>query len=313
MTFTNRRLQREANVVHLNRLRTFIRVVECASFSGAARTLNVSQSAVSQQIKALEAALGTRLLLRGADQVVPTASGKLVHEQALRIIDLWEELLTKLQHSASDDAARLLIGSSTVPSTYVLGQVMYRFRRLHPLTEVSVRVGDSTVVWDWVHDDVVDIGVTGMFRSVPGIDHRPLVSDTIVLIAPCSHPWAGHTISPGELQNVPFIWRAAGSGTRKAIEDAFFRWGLDPDSVPRTGELGSTEAVVSAVEAGLGLSFVSSHAVRPALALERICTVRVDSPPIERQFYLIYKSSRADDPLLASFIKSASGDEEYRT
>lgn len=309
MTFTNRRLRREANDVHLNRLRTFIRVVECASFSGAARTLKLTQPAVSQQIKALEDALGATLLVRGADHIRPTESGQLVHEQARRIIDLWEELLTKLQHTAADEAAKLLVGSSTVPSTYVLGQVLYRFRDANPSTEVSVQVGDSAAVWDWVRDDVVDIGVTGMFRAVPGIEHHPFVSDTIVLIAPCSHPWSGRTVSPDQLQDVPFIWRAAGSGTRNAVEDAFSRWGINPNRVPRTGELGSTEAVISAVEAGLGLSFVSSRAIRPALALERICTVQVDSPPIERQFYLIYKSSRAHHPLLAAFVKCATGDE----
>lgn len=292
--------------MHLNRLRTFIRVVDCASFSGAARTLDLTQPAVSQQMKALEDALGTPLLVRGTDQVRPTAAGKLVYEQARRIVKLWDELLEQIHLTGDDVPSQLIIGSSTVPAAYVLGQVMYRFRRASPMTEVILQVGDSTDVWDWVRDDMVDMGVTGVFRSMPGIEHRPIARDTIVLIAPCSHPWAGRTISPGELEHIPLIWRANGSGTRRTVEDAFIRWGIDPTTVPRACELGSTEAVISAVEAGVGLSFVSSLAVRPALALKRICTVEVEGAPVERQFYLIYKSSRARNSLLATFLASVS-------
>lgn len=298
--------------MHLNRLRALVRVVDCGSFSGAARSLNLTQPAVSQQVKALEDALGTPLLVRGADRVRPTVSGQLVYERARHILDMWDDLVRQVRGTDADgEMTELVVGSSTVPATYVLGQVMYRFRCIRPSTQVTVQVGASADVWNWVRDDVVDVGVTGMFRSgMPGIDHRPLLRDTIVLIAPCSHPWAGRTVSPAELQTVPFLWRADGSGTRRATEDAFLRWGIDPTTVPRAGELGSTEAVVSAVEAGLGLSFVSSLAVRPALALQRICTVEVEGPPIERQFYLIFKSAKVRDPLLASFLACAAEDED---
>lgn len=294
--------------IHLNRLRTFTRVVECASFSGAARTLNLTQPAVSQQIKALEDTFGTTLLIRGAEQVRPTPAGELVYEQARRILQLWEELAAQLRQTAHSTRENI-VGSSTVPATYVLGDVLYRFRRDVPGTEVTVKVGDSTRVWDWVRDDVVDVGVTGVFRAVAGVEHRPIVRDTIVLIAPCGHPWAGRTVSPAELQHVPLVWRAPGSGTRRAVEEAFSRWGMDPAAAPRAAELESTEAVVSAVAAGVGLAFVSSLAAGPALALERICTVEVEGAPLDRQFYLIYKSSRTGDPLLASFLASASADE----
>lgn len=299
--------------MHLNRLRTLIRVVDCASFSGAARSLNLTQPAVSQQIKALEDALGTTLLVRGADRVRPTTSGKLVYEQARRIVSLWDDVVRQVQVTGADnEAAELIVGSSTVPATYWLSQVMYRFRHVRPSTEVTVQVGDSAKVWEWVRDDLVDVGITGIFRSgMSDIDHHPLLRDTITLIAPCAHPWAGRTVSPVELRTAPFLWRASGSGTRQAMEDAFIRWGIDPTSVPRAGELGSTEAVVSAVEAGLGLSFVSSLAVRPALALQRICAVEVESPPIERQFYLIHKSAKVGDPLLASFVACACDEEHF--
>lgn len=293
--------------MHLNRLRTFVRVVDCASFSGAARTLDVSQSAVSQQVKALETALGATLLLRAPDQVRPTARGQLVYEHARRMLEQWEQLLDQLETAGAADG-KLAVGSSTVPSAHVIGPVMYRFRRVRPAVEVSVQVGDSTDVWDWVQNDVVDIGVTGLLRSAPGIEHRPLIQDTIALIAPCSHPWAGRAVAPAELQDAPFLWRERGSGTRQAAEDALRRWGVEPERVPKAGELGSTEAVVSAVEAGLGVSFVSSLAVRPALTLGRICSVEIDAPPIGRLFYLIYKSSRVHDPLLTAFVDCATDD-----
>lgn len=292
------------DAIHFNRLRTFTRVVDCASFSGAARTLNLTQPAVSQQIKALEDALGTPLLIRSTEEVRPTPAGRLVYEQAVRIMQQWDELVEQV-NEMTRNRRELVVGSSTVPATYVLGDVLYRFRENVPGTEVTVKVGDSTLVWDWVRDGVVDVGVTGTFRPVPGVQHRPIARDTIVLIAPCSHPWAGRTIAPAELQHVPLLWRAAGSGTRQVVEEAFARWGIDPAAAPRAGELGSTEAVVSAVAAGVGLSFVSSFAAGPALTLNRVCTVEVEGDKLERQFYFIYKSSRAGEPLLASFLATA--------
>src|SRR5690606_28083736 len=134
--------------------------------------------------------------------------------------------------------------------------------------------------------------------------HVPLGDDELLLIAPCNHPWTRRApVSPRELADQPFVARVPESGTRTAAEAALRSWGIDPGSLHVAIELGTTEAVVAAVEAGLGVSFVSRWAVQPALALGRVCTVPVDARRICLRFYLIYHDNLEGKPLLRRFLQ----------
>lgn len=289
--------------MHLNRLRAFVRVVECGSFSRAARSLGLTQPAVSQQIKSLEALLGTRLLVRGSDAVGLTPAGQRVLPYARRILQLWDALVDETRDEASGAlSGRLAVGASTVPAGYLLGDLIGRFRRRHPRIDVTVRVADSAGVVAWVQEDRVDCGATGMRVPVPGVDHVVFARERLSVITPPDHPWAGRTVRPADLAAVPLVWRERGSGTRQAAEEALLRWGIDPRDIPVAAEVGSTEAVVGAVQAGLGLALISSLAAKTAMAAGRVGVARVDGPPAEREFYFIYKATRAGEPLLAAFL-----------
>lgn len=290
--------------MHFNRLRALVAVIDHGSFSQAARSLGMSQPAVSQQIKALERALGTTLVERHGEPLRPTPAGHIAYRHARSILALWGELEEQIRELQEGAAGRLVLGASTVPATYILPALIGRFRERYPHVDVAMEVAASDTVRDWVLSGQVDMGAVGSRKEDDHLVHVPLGDDELLLIAPCNHPWTRRApVSPRDLVDQPFVARVPASGTRSAAEAALRSWGIDPASLHVAIELGTTEAVVGAVEAGLGVSFVSRLAVQPALALGRVCTVPLDAPPIRRRFYLIYQRSREGNPLLRRFLQ----------
>lgn len=293
--------------MNLNRLRALIAVVEAGGFSSAARVLGMSQPGVSQQIKALEQELNAQLLERGGDGTRLTRSGALVYERAKRIVGEWRQLQEALSTAEGGLGGRLTLGASTIPSTYLLPEIICRFRKAHPGVEIRMEVGSSEAVASWVAQRQVDAGFTGMAR--PGDAHlqfQPFSADRLLVIAPCGHPLASkRRIQAEELRGVPFVSRRAGSGTRAAFEKALANLNVRYDELQVVAELGSTEAVIGAVEAGLGVAVVSSWAVRPALALRRVCACELEGPPIQRNLWLCVRKDRAEERLIAAFASLA--------
>lgn len=290
--------------MHLNRLRALIAVIEHGGFSQGARALGVSQPAISQQIKALETDLGATLIERHTDPVRPTEAGAIVYRQAKKMLQLWDEAVRDIRRLQDRSLGRLSFGASTIPATYLLPPLISRFREQHPRIDVSMEVADSAVVTAWVLEGRVDIGAVGAPPDDSRLVHTVLGEDELLPLAPVGHPWAdGREVEPRLLTTQPLVQRERGSGTRRAMEEALEGWGIDPDAFAVAAELGSTEAVVAAVEAGLGISFVSKWAARPALTLGRVAAFRVKAPPVRRRFYLITRKSRRHDPLVAAFFE----------
>lgn len=288
--------------MHLNRLRALVAVIELGGFSQAARHLGVSQPAVSQQIRALETALSTTLIRRQGEPVQATAAGRAVYSRAKQILALWEEAEQAVRDLAQQPSGRLILGASTVPATYLLPPLISRFRKAHPQVDLAVEVADSRRVREGILSGRIHLGVVGSHEPDPRLVYQPFAEDELVLIGPCSHPWSRREeVCPEELASEPFVLREEGSGTRCAMEEGLSEWGIDPGHLKVAAEVGSTEAVVAAVEAGLGISFVSRWAVTPALTLGRVRAIRVQAPPIRRRFYLVARPSLMDDPLVRAF------------
>lgn len=288
--------------MHLNRLRALIAVIEHGGFSQGARALGVSQPAISQQIKALETDLGTTLIERHTDPIRASEAGVIAYRQAKKMLELWDEAVHEIRRLQDRSLGRLLLGASTIPATYLLPPLIFRFREEHPRIDVSMDVSDSAIVAAWVLEGRVDIGAVGTVVDDNRLVQTVLGDDELLPIAPAGHPWAGGTVEPHLLPTQPLVQRERGSGTRRTMEQALEGWGIEPDAFSVAAELGSTEAVVAAVKAGLGISFVSKWAAKPALTLGRVATFRVKAPPVRRRFHLIVRKSRRHDPLVAAFF-----------
>jgi DNA-binding transcriptional LysR family regulator len=117
---------------------------------------------------------------------------------------------------------------------------------------------------------------------------EPFMEDRMVLVVAASHEWAGQEIPLDNLRHSPLLMREFGSGSRRIVEQALAKAGLKMKDLRTTMELDSTEGLLCAVEAGLGVTFVSGWAVRNQLALKTLAVARVRGLKLRRQFSLAY-------------------------
>jgi DNA-binding transcriptional LysR family regulator len=274
--------------VNVSQLRTFVTVVEHRSFSEAARLLGVSQPAVTMQVQALEADVGATLLDRGYRKVELTEAGRTLLPYAQRVLAELEEARDSIDSLSGTVTGRLSVAASTTPGQYILPRLLGGFLAEHPEVGVTLRVFDTADVVAHVESGQADLGMTGAEVHGARVLYERLGSDSLVLICPPDHPLATKPkVLLADLTDEPFIVREAGSGTRMVAEDILRRGGVDPAEIRVVLELGTNEAVVSAVEGGMGLGIVSALVAGKALELGTVAAVREPSFPLERPLYLV--------------------------
>jgi DNA-binding transcriptional LysR family regulator len=274
--------------VNVTQLRTFVAVVDHHSFSEAARLLGVSQPAVTMQIQALEADMGATLLDRGYRKVEVTEAGRALLPHARKILAEIEAAHTSLEALSDTVTGRLTIAASTTPGQYVLPRLLGSFLAEYPEVGVTLRVHDTTEVVEHVEGGTADLGMTGAEVHGARVHYEQLGSDDLVLICPAGHPMASREkLAFGDLTGEPFIVRESGSGTRMAAEDMIRRSGVDPAELEVVMELGTNEAIVSAVEGGMGLGIVSEQVARKAIDLGTVAEIAGAGFPVARELFLV--------------------------
>jgi DNA-binding transcriptional LysR family regulator len=196
-------------------------------------------------------------------------------------------------------SGRLAIGASTVPSEFIIPKFLRQFRALHPLVAISLKVGSSREMLQLLENGVVDLCVIGSLPSGSRLDSFVVAEDALTLIAPPGHPLQGAKLHVDDLRAQPFILREPGSGTRDAAVAALSALGLSDEALTVVGEVGSHEAVVAAVEAGLGLSVVSSLAASRAVADGRVVALDWPGSTQRRHFYCVTKEGAVTPAALA--------------
>lgn len=244
------------------RLVVFRAVAEQLSFRKAAEQLYLTQPAVSLQIKALEEDLGAQLFDRSGAQVSLTPAGEVLLHYAHQSHTLLLEADAEIGAVTGHRAGELAIGASTTIAQYVLPRLLGEFRGLHPRISLRLVSGNTENIVDAIAKHRIAIGfIEGPARS-RDVKTQPFLVDELVLIAPAAHQWARRDRIPCSLlTSAPLLMRERGSGTRDVIEAALERHGIKRASLQIAMELDSTEAIKSAVEAGLGAGFVSSWAL----------------------------------------------------
>ena len=292
--------------MNLENLRAYIEVVKLESFSEAARHLAVTQPAVSHQIQKLERDLGVHLLDRKEGGVSMTAAGEQFHRFALKVLSEEIHLTEKLQGLTGTVNGKLVLGASTVPGEYILPRLLGHFVELHPAVEASVLVGDTDAVAEKVMSGECDLGFVGAVVEGRGLKRSEFLTDELVLIVPITHPLAGRTSVPiADLEGEKLIDREAGSGTMRSARQILQQTGFDGRQWQKAMTFGSTQAIVSAVEAGLGVAFVSVFAAQKSIECGHIGALRIDGVPLKRDLYVTYLENHLTSRLQQEFLSFA--------
>lgn len=274
--------------MNVAQLRTFISVVDRGSFSEAARILGISQPAVTMQIQSLEADLGATVLDRGYRRVALTEAGRTLLPYARRVLAEIEQARDSIESLSGVVSGRLTVAASTTPGQYLLPRMLGGFLHANPEVGVTLRVYDSADVVAHVEAGESDLGMTGAEVHGARVSYEQLGTDDLALICPADHPLANASgLTFSDLTGEPFIVRESGSGTRMAAEEVIRRGGVDPAELSVVMELGTNEAIVSAVEGGMGLGIVSTQVAKKALQLGTVAEIAGAGFPVARPLFLV--------------------------
>ncbi|MFL2639895.1 MAG: selenium metabolism-associated LysR family transcriptional regulator [Dehalococcoidia bacterium] len=287
-------------------LRTFLEIVRAGNFSEAARSLKLSQPAVSFQIQKLEQDLGAKLLERGSGKLAITPAGLVFKEHAESIIAEEDTMIEELSALRSEVIGRLSIAASTVPGEFILPYVITDFRNEYPNVNIDIEVSDTNGVVKMVNDGPYDLGFTGAKVEVANMVQTKFYKDRMVLIVPNHHPFSTRSwITVEELQEQQMIWREGGSGTMSNIQKILQKAGVDPSTWKNLSSLGSTQSVISGVQAGLGISFVSDFAVKPLVDAGLLKSIPINKINLERDLFIVHKKNGLTTKLQQTFFKFA--------
>lgn len=278
----------EGNAVNISQLKTFIAVVDHHSFSEAARVLGISQPAATMHVQSLESDIGATLFDRGYRNISLTEAGDALLPYARRILAEVDDAHHAIESMGDVVTGRVTIAASTTPGQYLLPRLLGTFLKACPEVGVTLRVYDSADVVEHVAHGEADFGMTG--AEVPGarVHYEQLGTDELVLICPANHRLAGGpALTFMSVAGEPFIVREAGSGTRLAAEEIIRRSGVEPADLEIVMELGTNEAILSAVEGGMGLGIVSKQVAAKALELGTVAAVHGAGFPVARPLFLV--------------------------
>lgn len=289
-------------------LETFALVADLGSFSAAARSLGLTQPAVSLQIKSLEKELAAPLIDRSGGKVVLTPAGHTAYAHAKKILADRELMIADIPRATGRIAGQLLLGASNIPGEYLLPPVLSEFGRQYPEVSISLEISDSSGVLDKLRMERIELGFVGT-RPESEFAYLRFAEDRLVLITPPHHSLSVKRKVPLEaVSGERFVTRVEGSGTRKKFEAVLGERGIKPDSLDIAAELGSTQAVISAVQAGMGVSVVSQKAAEQPSRSGFIAMMDFSGVDFSRDFYVVYAKDRPLSVAAETFLGIASGD-----
>ena len=277
--------------MHLETLKTFCDLVETGSLSRAARLNLVSQSAVSQQLRALERRYGRRLIERAPRiGARATEAGRLLYDEAKPLLERLAGLEQRLRARSGVVAGTVRVATVYSVGLHTLPPAIKRCLADHPNVHVRLSYRRTNEVYAACLDGEVDFGIVAMPTRRPQLEVVPLGHDELVVAAPPTHPVARRARCPlAALDGQPFIGFDRDIPTRRLVDSLLRRHRV---RVSYVMELDNIETIKRSVEAGLGLSLLPA----PTLAAEVRARTLVTRPPAEgpfrRQIGAIFRRTR---------------------
>ncbi|TVX78095.1 LysR family transcriptional regulator [Peribacillus simplex] len=286
----------------LENLKMFCLVVDEGSISQAARLSFLSQPAVTRQIHQLENFYNTLLFDREEGRLRVTEAGKLLYPFAKAIVNDFNHSKVVIQQSTGEYNANLIVGASLTIGEYLLPSLLGRFKKQQPEIKVTLTIKNTPRVLEDLSNDVIDLAlVEGLVENTDFIVDK-FAEDELILVCPSDHPWKDRKeIQLEELGNERMIWRESISGTRLIVENMLREHGV-LEKIESYMEIGSTQAIKSAVEAGLGISILPRLTVARELEQGFLREVGISRIDIKRNLWLVRKNKRFNKIGVSKFV-----------
>ena len=275
------------------RLQVFHTVARLLSFTKAAESLHMTQPAVTFQVRQLEEYFNTRLFDRTHNRISLTEAGGEVFKYADQIFELYSQMENSIRELTGEIRGVVTIGASTTIAEYMLPSLLGDFKTKFQDVDIHLKVSNTEGIVSMVENNVIDLGVVEAPVSNKNLVVEKCTEDDLVAIVPPDHSLSKNsTVTLKEVLAFPFICREEGSGTREVIAEYMSKIEeCDPNCMNVAMELGSPEAVKGAVEAGMGVSVMSSSTIQKELKLGSLISVQLD-PPLERPFSFVHQKQK---------------------
>ncbi|KXH84062.1 selenium metabolism-associated LysR family transcriptional regulator [Sporosarcina sp. HYO08] len=297
--------------MNLDHLKVFYVAANNKSFSQTARDLHLSQSSVSLQIKQLEELWDCQLFERTTKKISLTLAGEILYRKVGKLIALMNETENELQQLKGTVHGDLKLGSSLTIGEYILPFALAEFNQLYPKVNMHLKLYNSEQIVEKLLNHEINLGFIESTLAYPSLKQVPFATDELILLSSPNQPCSkSPTITVEDLLTIPFIIREKGSGTRQVIEDILEKNKIHTDELNVVMELEHTEAIKSAVEAGLGIAIISKSAVKKELKLNTLKQLKIEGLSLHRNFYMVYQENSLKQTSLKfiEYIQSHFGD-----
>lgn len=244
--------------MNLKQLEAFARVAEAKSFSEAAKILYLTQPTVSAHVASLEKELGVCLLMRSTKEVSLTEEGEILYDYAMQMLELEQQIRERFG-SRKKEGAVLRIAASTIPSQYLLPEIMVRFRERYPGVRLRVMETDSAGAVEQILSRRADIGFAGTVLEEKQCIYIPFYQDELVVIIPGKGLEGPESAAETAawIRRMPVILREEGSGTRKEAQRLLRQMGIELSELNIVASIQNQETIKRSVRNGMGISILS--------------------------------------------------------
>ena len=279
----------------LKQLYSFEAVVRLGGFTSASKELHITQPAVYMQVQQLQQNIGTKIFNINGKTITPTFIGKKIYETAVRAINVVENSKLEIEQNLNPDSGHLQIAVATTANSFV-SRLLSRFKKEYPKMTFYIDVTNRHALLDNLKNNNADLVIMGEPpKNIPLISSAFMKNPLIAIAHPDNGLLTKKKISIKDLNKETLLTREIGSGTRITIERFT---GLDFNS---DIQINSNEAIVEAVQAGLGIGFVSKHSVSLQLKNNIIKQLDVAPFPIIRQWHIVHHAEAELSPIARRF------------
>jgi len=291
--------------MHVDSLKVFCDLVEAGSFSKAAEVHGITQSAVSQQVRAIEIRFGCSLLERSRSGVSLTPEGHAFHTACCETLAIWSGFEGCLKDLKNEVSGELRIASIFSIGLHDLPARLEVFRARFPLVNVRVEYRRSVQIYEMVESGEADIGLVAYPAKRPGTMFEVFDEDDLVIICHPRHPLASRKrVALPAIAGEKFIAFEPDTPTRKMIDRYLRKAGV---KIQQVMEFDNIETVKRAVEIESGISIIPARTVATEVASGQLCAVQVESPKMKRQLATLVSRSHPRAPGMKEFIAVLKG------
>ena len=289
--------------MEFKQLEAFVAVVDYGSFSEAARKLYLTQPTISAHVRSLEEELHTRLILRTTKKTTITTRGYQLYDSAVRMLEIRNNLLenfTGVQKHMIDLAA------STIPSSYLLPEILASFGKTHPDIYFHSIQADSAESINRVLDGTVDLALVGQNTCDETCVYLPFCQDELVIATPITSHYLGlqnKSVTFEDFIKGPIIIREKGSGTKKEMDLFRERSGITPSDLNVIARMNDLEGIKKSIVNGLGISILSARSAIDLQKTKQILLFPLEESAHKRTFYIVYSKNRILKPHVRQFIQ----------